>query len=195
MKSIIVITAIFFIASACGGHQYENPHLEIDTQYGVIELELYPKQAPKTVAAFLSYVDSGLYKNSSFYRVLNEDNQPMGATETRLIQGGIWASDSKRADKLPGIPHETTRQTGLTHKDGTLSLARQAPGTGNTEFFICVDDQPGFDYGGSNNGDGQGYAAFGKVVKGMDIVRKILAKPTNGELFGTPIVIRNIEKL
>jgi len=142
-----------------------KPHVIIRTAAGDIEVELYPLQAPKTAGAFLSYVDSGFYKNASFYRVLNEDNQVTGAAISKLIQGGIWKTNHAKAVGVPGVPHEPTSQTHLHHTDGTISLARDKPGTGTTEFFICVGDQPGFDYGGENNPDGQGYAAFGKVVK------------------------------
>jgi peptidyl-prolyl cis-trans isomerase A (cyclophilin A) len=180
---------------ACSRPQYKNPHIEITTKFGTIEAELYPDKAPKSVAAFLSYVDSGFYENTAFYRVLNEDNQPTGAADAALIQGGLWGTHDKQAAAIPLIPHETTQQTGLHHEDGTLSLARQAPGTASTEFFICIGSQPGFDFGGSNNGDGQGYAAFGKVVKGMDIVNRIHRQPSDGERFVPQVSILNIERL
>src|SRR6476469_9088774 len=163
--------AIIAVLSLSCKNKYANPHVEIETKLGGIEVELYADKAPKTVAAFLSYIDSGYYKNATFYRVLRDDEQPMDAPKSELIQGGIWKTNYKRSASLPGIPHETTQQTKILHKNGAISLARQAPGTANTEFFICVGDQPGFDYGGANNPDGQGYAAFGKVVKGMDVIK------------------------
>jgi peptidyl-prolyl cis-trans isomerase A (cyclophilin A) len=175
--------------------KYDNPHIELQTKLGDIEVELYPKQAPKTVAAFLSYVKAGYYKNSSFYRVLNNDNQPSNAPKAELIQGGLYRSNSKVHDTLTGIPHETTQQTKLLHQDGTISLARLQPGTATSEFFICISDQPGFDYGGENNADKQGYAAFGKVVKGMDIVRKIYNQPESDQSFDPPVPIYNIVEL
>jgi len=189
---IVIMTGI--LLSACSHSDPDKPHVLIQTQAGDIEVELYPRQAPRTAGAFLSYVDSGFYKNGSFYRVLNEDNQVTGADKSQLIQGGIWKTNHARAVSLPGVPHETTRQTGLLHKDGVISLARQAPGTGTTEFFICVGDQPGFDFGGDNNPDGQGYAAFGKVVKGMDVVRTIYARPENNQSFDPPIAIYKITR-
>jgi peptidyl-prolyl cis-trans isomerase A (cyclophilin A) len=173
-------------------HSNKYPHIEIRTAAGDIEVELYPDKAPLTAGAFLSYIDSGFYKNSSFYRVLNDDNQSSAADRSQLIQAGIWRSNQHKAASLPGIPHETTKQTHILHKDGVISLARTAPGTATTEFFICVGAQPGFDYGGENNPDGQGYAAFGKVVKGMDIVRTIYARPENNQSFDPPVVIYNI---
>ena len=180
---------------ACATPKYKNPHVKIRTAYGTIEAELYPDQAPKSVAAFLSYVDSGFYNNASFYRVLNDENQATGVPHSQLIQGGLWGTNDNRSKTVQPIPHETTQQTGLHHQNGTLSLARREPGTAGTEFFICIGAQPGYDYGGSNDPDGQGYAAFGKVTKGMDIVTKIHRFPTNEELFNPPIKIIAIERL
>ena len=191
----IFLFAFVCIIVACTSSKNENPHVVIETKLGDIEVELYPKQAPKTVAAFLSYIDSGYYKNAAFYRVLRADEQPTNANKSELIQGGIWQTNYKLSAKIPGIPHETTQQTKISHKNGTISLARMEPGTANTEFFICVGDQPGFDYGGANNADGQGYAAFGKVVKGMPVVKSIYDAPeTDGEL--EPLIyINKIKKL
>jgi peptidyl-prolyl cis-trans isomerase A (cyclophilin A) len=193
MKLHRFLIFIIFFCIACSSPKYKNPHIEIQTKFGDIEVELFPDKAPKTVAAFLKYVDSGYYKNASFYRALNDDNQPMGNAETALLQGGIWKT--KPNFSLPGIPHETTQQTKLSHTDGTISLARQEAGTANSEFFICVGDQKGFDYGGANSTDGQGYAAFGHVLKGMDLVRKFYSQPTDGEQLKQQVDILNIIRL
>ncbi len=197
MNKFYLLLAIFLISLfACKSKQhYTNPHIEITTKFGTIEAELYPDKAPKSVAAILSYIDSGFYENTSFYRVLNDNNQPSGTGGPTLIQGGLWSTKNKQAAALPRLPHETTQQTGLHHEDGTLSLARQAPGTASSEFFICIGDQRGFDYGGTNNPDGQGYAAFGKVVKGMDVVNRINQQPFDGELFNPKVDILKIERL
>jgi peptidyl-prolyl cis-trans isomerase A (cyclophilin A) len=83
---------------------------------------------------------------------------------------------------LPPVAPETTAQTGRRHVDGTVSLARAEPGTGSAQyFFICIGDQPALDFGGTRNPDGQGFAAFGRVVRGMDVVRRIHALPADGE--------------
>jgi len=179
----------------CSTPKKGNPIVEITTRYGDIELELYPQQAPITVAAFLSYIDSGYYDKSSFYRVLVAEDQPSFAPKSEIIQGGIWKTNAPILSRIPGIPHETTAQTKLSHTDGTLSLARQAPGTANTEFFICVGDQLGYDFGGENNPDGQGYAAFGRVVKGMNVVRRIYAAPQRDGLFTPQILITSMRRL
>ena len=177
---------------SCSHKKYDNPHVQIQTDFGDIEVELYPAKAPKSVVAFLSYVDSGLYKNCTFYRVLKEENQPSSSFKSELIQGGIWQSNNKKAASLPGIPHETTKQSGILHINGTVSLARTTPGTASSEFFICVGNQPAYDYGNNANPDKLGYAAFGRVVKGMDVVRMIHQQPENGEAFFPQIKINNI---
>jgi len=195
-----MLQKIFFVLallelSSCSHKKYENPHVKIETDYGDIEIELYPSKAPKSVAAFLSYVDSDLYKNSSFYRVLKEENQPSSSFKSELIQGGIWQSNNKKAASLQGMPHETTKQSGILHTNGTVSLARTTPGTASSEFFICVGDQPAYDYGNDANPDKLGYAAFGRVVKGMDIVKMIHEQPENGETFAPSIKINNIVRM
>jgi peptidyl-prolyl cis-trans isomerase A (cyclophilin A) len=195
MKKNHFIIIVLILFTHCKEQNSSTPHVEIQTAKGNIEIELYPLKAPKTVAAFLSYIDSGYYNNSDFYRVLSSENQPSNATKTELIQGGIWRSKNKIASRLPGIPHETTKQTGILHTNGAISMARLAPGTAGAEFFICIDDQPGLDYGGENIADKQGYAAFGKVVKGMDVVRKIHRQNEDDQYFDPPVIIFNIVRL
>jgi peptidyl-prolyl cis-trans isomerase A (cyclophilin A) len=171
-----------------------NPVVVIETAFGDIELELYAQKAPLTCTAFLQYVDSGWYKRSNFYRVLHFENQPSNAPKSELIQGGIWKSNNPLAVSIKGIPHESTRQTGILHKTGIVSLARAEPGTAGTEFFICLDDEPGLDYGGENVADRQGYSAFGKVVKGMDVVRKIYRQRERNQYFDPLITIFSIDR-
>lgn len=194
MNYRLFVLAMLLLAN-CTRPKSGNPHVEITTRFGDIEIELYPKQAPVTVAAFLSYIDSGYFDKSSFYRVLLDEDQPSYAPKSEIIQGGIWKTNSQLLSHIPGIQHETTRQTKLSHTDGTISLARLAPGSANTEFFICVGDQPGYDFGGENNPDGQGYAAFGRVVKGMDVVRRMYAAPERDGEFTPQIFIHRIRKL
>ena len=191
----VFLLAIACIYSSCTHTKYKEPTIKIETNFGDIIVELYPEKAPKTVAAFLSYVDSGYYKKGSFYRVLKEEDQPSNAFKSQLIQGGIWQSQYKKQSSLPGIPHETTKQTGILHKNGAISLARTVPGTANTEFFICIGDQPAYDYGGAANPDGQGFAAFGLVIKGLDVVKQIHKQPDNETNFTPPLEIINIVKL
>jgi len=192
MKYSSIVFIIVCMLNACSSPAYKDSHIIIETEAGDIEIELYPGKAPATAASFLSYIDAGYYKHSSFYRVLTDDNQPSNAPKANLIQGGIWKTNYKKASSLPGILHEPTNKTTILHKDGVISLARQAPGTATTEFFICIGDQPGFDYGGENNPDGQGYAAFGKVVKGMEIANRIYNRQSYEQSFDPPVSIINI---
>lgn len=192
MKKIIFALVVFQIS--CNQPQYKNPHVVISTQIGDIEVELFPDRAPKTVAAFLSYVDSGYYSHSSFYRVLKADEFP-NDNNTGLIQGGIWQTKPLLKMTIPGIEHETTKQSGLTHQSGTISLARTTPGSANTEFFICIGDQSPLDFGRRGTEDGQGFAAFGKVFKGMPVVRKIQAENSHGDKFDEKIEIYKIKRL
>lgn len=189
-----LVFLLFFLSMACGPRTLhtDQPHVLIQTPYGEIELELYAKQAPQTVKAFLQYVQDGYYKNSQFYRVLTIDNQPSNAPKTELIQGGIWKTNYQLASSLKGIPHESTEMTGIEHKDGTISLARGAPGTAASEFFICIGRQKGLDAGGENIADRQGFAAFGRVVKGMSVVRKVYRQRESEQYFRPPVPIYNI---
>ncbi|MFZ1786366.1 MAG: peptidylprolyl isomerase [Ferruginibacter sp.] len=191
MYKILVFTLFFY---SCGHPHYKNPHVLIKTVRGDIELELFADQAPKTVAAFLSYVDSGYYNKTSFYRVLKDENLPAG-NNFGVIQGGLWQTNPNKLITIAGIEHETTRQTGLSHLSGTVSLARAAPGTANTEFFICIGDQTQFDFGKNGTADRQGFSAFGKVFDGMKVARDIQSQKSYGDKFDNQIEIMEITRL
>lgn len=193
MKKLFVIIICIAVVS-CSQKKYKNPHIIINTRLGDIEVELFPDQAPKTTAAFLSYIDSGFYKNSSFYRVLKTEDFPT-PTNTGIIQGGIWQTNPQKKESLQGIELESTKQTGLSHQSGTISLARTTPSSATTEFFICIGDQSPLDAGRRGTPDGLGFAAFGKVFSGMDVVRKIQAQKSSGDHFDEKIVINNITRL
>jgi peptidyl-prolyl cis-trans isomerase A (cyclophilin A) len=193
--TFFLLMSTYFYFSCNQKKNYTEPTVKIETNFGDIIVELYPEKAPKTVAAFLSYVDSGYYKGGSFYRVLKAEDQPSSSFKSDLIQGGIWETKNKIQIKLPGIPHETTKQTGILHKDGTISMARLAPGTAGSEFFIVIGDQPAYDYGGDANADGQGFAAFGRVIEGMKVVKDIHKQPDNETNFTPPIEIKDIVRL
>lgn len=197
MKIKYLLLVVFLAAGlfSCKHKTYPKNSIKIETNFGDIIVQLFPEKAPVTVANFLKYVDSGYYKNSSFYRVLKAEDQPSSAFRSDLIQGGIWQTKSKLEAGLPGIPLETTRQTGITHKNGTISMARSGASTATTEFFIVIGDQSAYDYGGDANDDHQGFAAFGRVVEGMDIVKDIHAQPDYNTSFRPPITIKNIVRL
>ncbi len=192
MKKLYIFLFSVF-ALSCNQHSSTNPHVLIVTAFGDIEIELFPDKAPKTVAAFLSYVDSGFYKNSSFYRVVMLEGLSADGN-VGLIQGGIWQTNDQQHPAIPGIEHESTKQTGLSHTSGTVSLARTTPGSASTEFFICIGDQSQFDYGNNNQGDTLGFAAFGNVSKGMTVVRKIQQERKTDQNFDKKIVINDIRR-
>jgi peptidyl-prolyl cis-trans isomerase A (cyclophilin A) len=169
-----------------------DPRVLIKTELGDIQVEIYERQAPVTAANFLRYVDAGLFKGASFYRVVRLDNQPNNAVKIEVIQGGLEFFKDKKP--FPPIPHETTDKTGVLHRDGTISMARLAPGSADSEFFICVGDQPELDFGGKRNPDGQGFAAFGRVIEGLDVIRKIQQQPDEGQMLKQRVLIEDIER-
>lgn len=161
--------------------------VRIETSLGPMEAELYPDRAPVTVENFLRYVEAGLYDGGRFFRTVHDDNQPNDSIRIEVIQGGM--NRERRSERFPAIALERTSVTGLSHLDGTLSMARAGPDTAGSDFFICIGDQPELDFGGARNPDGQGFAAFGQVTSGMDVVRAIQAQPANGQRLVEPVRI------
>jgi peptidyl-prolyl cis-trans isomerase A (cyclophilin A) len=166
------------------------PKVSLKTELGNIEIEVFADKAPVTAANFLKYVDEKRYTRTSFYRVVTPDNQPNDSIRIQVIQGGLGFEENDQS--LPPIPHETTKETGILHKDGTISMARLQPGTASSEFFICIKDQPELDYGGKRNPDGQGFAAFGRVIRGMEVVMKIQLQSEEGQMLKVPVEILDI---
>jgi peptidyl-prolyl cis-trans isomerase A (cyclophilin A) len=164
----------------------------IQTEKGDIEVELDRAKAPLTTANFLRYVDGMFYDGGLFHRTVKSGNQPDNKIRTEVIQAG---PNPVKADKeFPPIKLERTNQTKLLHKDGTISMARDGPDTATADFFICIGDQPELDFGGKRNPDGQGFAAFGRVVKGMDVVKKIQAAPAKGQQLEPSVKILKITR-
>lgn len=196
-RLIPLFLILALIGFNCTPSGFKSPTIEIKTTFGDIFVELYPDKAPKTVAGFLSYVDAGYFKEINFYRVLKKEDQPSNAFKSEIIQGGLWRTDLEKQKTIPGIPHETTKETGILHKAGVISLARSEPGSASTEFFICLTDQPVYDYGGGASPEKErlGYSAFGRVVKGFDVVKKIYQQPDIGTQFTTPVRIFNIVRV
>ena len=151
--------------------------VKLTTSQGPIVLELDEGKAPVTVANFLKYVDAGHYDGGTWHRTVKMDNQPESTIKIEVIQAGVNADRAKEA--FPAIALERTNKTGLLHKDGVISMARGAADSATSGWFICINDQPSLDFGGMRNPDGQGFAAFGRVVSGMDVVRKIQAAPSS----------------
>jgi peptidyl-prolyl cis-trans isomerase A (cyclophilin A) len=168
----------------------------IETSAGGIEVALEPARAPRTVANFLRYVDAGMYNGGRFHRAVRMDNQVREDAKIEVIQGG---RDPGRAKARPGfapIPLERTSVTGLRHVDGAISMARgTAADSASSDFFLCIGDQPSLDFGGARAADGQGFAAFGRVVSGMDVVRAIQRGATNErEQLVAPVTIVRVER-
>lgn len=160
----------------------------ITTAAGEIRILVYPRRAPLTAANFLRYVDAGLYAGTSFFRVVTPENQPDDPVRIEVIQGG----DVSEEKCFPPVAHETTEITHLKHGDGVISMARAEPGTATSSFFICVGEQPELDYGGRRNPDGQGFAAFGRVTEGMEVVRRIQRLEARGQILKKPVLITSI---
>jgi len=185
MKKFLLLFVIFITINAFA----QSPiHCLIKTQLGNIAIELYPDKAPVTVSNFMQYINRHLYDSSSFFRACTPANEAGRKVKIQVIQGG----NIKEGQELDSIAIETTKQTGLLHKNGTLSMARMGPNSATSQFFICINDQPALDYAGARNPDGQGFAAFGKVTSGMDVVRKIQAQNCKGQYLIKPIVIYSI---
>jgi peptidyl-prolyl cis-trans isomerase A (cyclophilin A) len=169
----------------------EAPLVWIDTDLGRIMLFLDPQRAPITTCNFLSYVVTGDYDGGSFFRTVVRATNTGNPNPIDVIQ----AATSRGSDDAsrPPIPLERTRDTGLRHKAGTISMARDGPDSATSSFFIVTEDSFSLDFGGARNPDGQGFAAFGDVVDGMDVVRRVQMSPANGEEQLTPaITIRSV---
>jgi len=186
---------LLFIAMLAGLVSCDRPATMVlfHTDLGDMTVEIYMERAPVTAGNFLAHVEHGDYTNSVFYRVVRLDNQSQNKVKIEVIQGGLFHDEV--LDTIEPIVHETTRETGILHTDGIISMARSAPGSASTEFFICIGDQPSLDFGGKRNPDGQGFAAFGKVVKGMDVVRTIQAQADEGQYLKEQVLIRDISLL
>jgi peptidyl-prolyl cis-trans isomerase A (cyclophilin A) len=193
-RRLIALAAALPLTAAAPG----PVRVRMVTELGPVVIELYPDKAPITVANFLAYADRHLLDGGSFYRTVSPKNDNNPAT-INVIQGGLNRDDGP----LPAIAHETTKTTGLRHTDGVISMARDAPGSASSEFFVCLGDNPALDFGGARNKDGQGFAAFGRVVEGMDVVRAIHDAPTvskaddpymKGQILEKPVKIQKLSR-
>ena len=199
MSRIALAALVAFAVLGCAPEKTGGVRVLMATSAGEIELLVYPEQAPVTVANFLRLADGAHLDGATFYRTVTPDNDN-GSPVISVIQGGIGDAESP----FPPVAHETTAQTGLRHLDGSISMARGAVGTTTTEFFICIGAQPALDFGGKRNDDGQGFAVFGKVVSGMEVVRTIHAAPVDaptefeyfrGQLLEEPVVIESVRRV
>ncbi len=192
-----VMLLLGWAVTACGNARPERSaaaapgvRITIATSAGTIEALLDSAAAPATVANFLRYVADSAFDGGQFHRTVRSDNQPLDSVRIGVVQ----ASADTARHSYPPIPIEPTNQTGLHHLDGTLSMARGGPNTATSSFFICIGDQPSLDYGGHRNADGLGFAAFGRVTKGMDVVRAIQAAPAEGQALRPPVRILRLRR-
>jgi peptidyl-prolyl cis-trans isomerase A (cyclophilin A) len=163
----------------------------IETSLGSIEVVVDSARAPVTVANFLRYVDTRAYDGGRFHRAVRMDNQPDDLVRIEVVQGGRAASSGPG---FPPIPLERTNVTQLRHTDGAISMARGGPDTGTSDFFITIGAQPELDFGGKRNADGQGFAAFGRVTKGMEVVRRIQAGAAEKQALVPPVAITKVSR-
>lgn len=193
MTKILLFTLLLIFVMQ-GAPASNSVRVVIETASGDIEVELDAARAPVTVANFLRYVEARHYDGGRFHRAvkINPDNQPQNTVKIEVIQAGV--NPDKSGAAWPPIALERTNGTGLKHTDGAISMARLGPDTATSDFFICIGDQPDLDFGGRRNPDGQGFAAFGRVVRGMDIVRKIQHAPVEAQALTPPIRIARIRR-
>lgn len=187
MSRLLILPLVLIFLHACTKKQ---PEMIIETELGEITVELYTDKAPVTAKNFIRYIEENRLKGTTFYRTVTVHNQPENEVKIEVIQGGLY--DDFHPQAFKPIKHETTQQTGILHKNGVISMARNEPGTATCEFFICIGDQPSLDYGGKRNPDGQGFAAFGKVKSGMEVVHKIHQSHADGQWLEPRIGILNI---
>src|SRR5262245_49772141 len=176
MIRALIVTLVLLTASAQTPAPQPNVVVVFETEKGSIDMEVDSVHAPVTAANFLKYVDGGFYDGGSVNRAVRPDNTVRHDVEIQVIQFQI--DSARRRDQFPPIPIERTSVTGLRHVDGALSMARNGPDTATASFSIVIGDQPEMNFGGRRNADGQGFAVFGRVTRGMDIVKAIQASPT-----------------
>src|SRR5262245_42207218 len=171
--------AITILVSAQTPAPQQNVVIVFETEKGTIEMEVDSLHAPATAANFLKYVDGGFYNGGSVNRSVRPDNTVRHDVEIQVIQFQI--DPERRREQFPPIPIERTSVTGLRHVEGSLSMARSGPDTATASFSIVIGDQPEMNFGGRRNADGQGFAVFGRVIRGMEVVKAIQASPTGAE--------------
>jgi peptidyl-prolyl cis-trans isomerase A (cyclophilin A) len=194
-RRIVAVAALALCALPllCAQSGPQTVRVRFETALGPFEVEIDPARAPVTATNVLKYVDGGFYDGGRVHRSARLETQAARPVKIEVIQAGI--DPARRSDGFPAIPLERTSVTGILHKDGTISMARSGPDTATSDFFICIGDQPSLDFGGARNPDGQGFAAFGRVVSGMDVVRAIHRAPAEGESLTPPIVITRASRV
>jgi peptidyl-prolyl cis-trans isomerase A (cyclophilin A) len=191
IPGLLLLLALGGLASL-GAEKAPLIRVLIETEKGNIEVELDSAKAPATVANFLRYVDGKFYDGGVFHRTVKPGNQPDNKVKIEVVQAGI--NPEKARSEFPPIKLERTRVTNLKHTDGAISMARDGPDTATSDFFLCIGAQPELDFGGKRNPDGQGLAAFGKVIRGLDVVKRIQASPAEGQTLTPAVKIRKMTR-
>lgn len=181
------LRAALLLALALPAAADDAPRVLLETPLGEIEIAVNAARAPLTARNFLRYVADGHYDGGRFHRTVTPENQPDRKVKIDVIQAGV--APARENDGFAPIPLERTRDTGLRHVDGAVSMARDTPDSATSDFFVCVGDQPSLDFGGARNSDGQGFAAFGRVVRGMEVVREVWRSPAKGQALAPPVPI------
>lgn len=182
---------MFLLAALLGAVPTPAPlTVRIDTSAGPIRARLEPVRAPVSTCNFLRYTQAREYDGGSFFRSVRSDAIVGNPVPIDVIQ--MQARRGEEADRFGPIRMERTSVTGLRHRAGALSMARNGPDTATSSWSIVVRDSPQMDFGGRRNPDGQGFAVFGQVVQGMDVVRRIQLAPRKGERLVRPVMIRRI---
>ena len=197
-RQLLSLTTLAVLGPASRGALAQSAapvRTRVTTELGAFTIEVVPTIAPVTVANYLAHVDGRHLDGSTVYRLVNLANQPPEtAYKIEVVQWGMNQPEDK-PPPFPPIRHESTRETGLRHRDGTVSMARSTPGSAAGEFFICIGDQPELDFGGRRNPDGLGFAAFGQVVEGMDVVRALHARAGARQFLLQPIAVHTVRRI
>jgi len=167
--------------------------VRIQTELGDIDVVLDSEAAPRTVANFLRYVDAGHYDGGQFHRTVTMANQPDNEVKIEVVQASVNAAHREKG--FTAIELETTSTTGLSHRDGTISMARGGPNSATSSFFFCIGDQPELDFEGRRNPDGQGFAAFGRIERGLEVVKNVQSSPHQAQRLEPPVKILRIYRL
>ena len=176
IRALVTVITLVAVSAPLTSQSNKSPIVFFETEKGTIEMEVDSVRAPATAANFLKYVDGGFFDGGSVNRAVRPDNTVRHDVEIQVIQFQI--APARRREQFPPIPMERTSLTGLKHVDGAISMARSGPDSATASFSIVIGDQPEMNFGGRRNPDGQGFAAFGRVVRGMDVVKAIQAAPT-----------------
>jgi peptidyl-prolyl cis-trans isomerase A (cyclophilin A) len=188
--------AVLTIASTAHAQAARTPGIvpvRVETSLGMIDIDIDSAHAPISATNFLRYVDAGAYSSGRFHRTVTPANQPNDTVRIAVVQAG--PHPQREGARFPAIPLERTSVTGLRHVDGAISMARGGPNTATSDFFIVIGAQPSLDEGGHRNLDGQGFAAFGQVVRGMDVVRRIQQSPADAQTLAPPVTIVRIARI